>query len=363
MAVSISVVLPTFNAETTVHDVIMDLAEAVNICRSAEVELIIVDDASADRTVSVVCNTIERIGETMPRLWTARLLRQQENRGVCAARERASRVAVGDFVWFIDSDDRIPSSALESFVTHLLNDSVDIAIGGSCSIEEGAEWASNAARSAPATTLVRTGPDSLRALMQGQIRGQLWDKIIRRTLINESAFSGTKVHSDIPITAVSLSSARSVIHFDELVYGYTVRKSSIIGAAKNRAPSVVACAAIVLDQGKAYQIDKPTMSYFEGWFVGLSLLRDLQSSSYSEHDRKAIEKAAKSAIRPSAIAIALRLKAYRRAFALALALVSGSAFTGARLLFRVRRSANRSSYIGRTPKPAGMQVGRWTNEE
>jgi glycosyltransferase involved in cell wall biosynthesis len=85
----VSVVIPTYNAAAF-------LAEAVASARAqtyAPVEVVVVDDASADGTADLA----ESLG--------ARAVRQEENRGPSAARNRGVAVATGDVVAFLDADD------------------------------------------------------------------------------------------------------------------------------------------------------------------------------------------------------------------------------------------------------------------
>ncbi len=69
---------------------------------SPAAEILVVDDASTDNTGAV-------IRERYPQV---RHLRQSENRGVCAARNRALREAAGDWVVMLDDDDSLLPDAL-----------------------------------------------------------------------------------------------------------------------------------------------------------------------------------------------------------------------------------------------------------
>lgn len=86
----LSVVIPTWNRAQLVCD-------AVNSALfSAEVEVIVVDDASTDATASVLKAAFG------PRI---RLLRLEHRRGPGGARNAGARLARGEFVAFLDSDD------------------------------------------------------------------------------------------------------------------------------------------------------------------------------------------------------------------------------------------------------------------
>jgi glycosyltransferase involved in cell wall biosynthesis len=88
----LSVVIPTWNRAQLVRDAIHSaLAQ-----REGEVEVIVVDDASTDSTAEL----LEReFGDRI------RLLRLEHRRGPGGARNGGARLARGEFVAFLDSDD------------------------------------------------------------------------------------------------------------------------------------------------------------------------------------------------------------------------------------------------------------------
>ncbi len=90
MSVKISVIIPTFNRLQLLQKAVNSiLGQSFTDC-----ELIIVDDGSTDGTAGCFSRYHDRI----------RLL-YQENRGPAAARNKAIRVARGELIAFLDSDD------------------------------------------------------------------------------------------------------------------------------------------------------------------------------------------------------------------------------------------------------------------
>ena len=88
----LSVVIPTWNRAQLVRDAIRSALAH----REGEGEVIVVDDASTDATVEL----LEReLGDRI------RLLRLEHRRGPGGARNAGARVARGEFVAFLDSDD------------------------------------------------------------------------------------------------------------------------------------------------------------------------------------------------------------------------------------------------------------------
>ncbi len=90
---SISVIIPTYNTGLLIERA---LASVLGQEEALDLEVLAVDDASTDDTVAVV----KKMGDER-----IRVLRQSENRGPAAARNRGLREARGEFCAFLDGDD------------------------------------------------------------------------------------------------------------------------------------------------------------------------------------------------------------------------------------------------------------------
>ena len=92
--VRVSVVIPAFNAESTIERAIASARRQTE----QKLEIIVVDDASSDRTPEIVA----RVAELDARI---RLLREPKNAGPAAARNRGIAAAKGDWIALLDADD------------------------------------------------------------------------------------------------------------------------------------------------------------------------------------------------------------------------------------------------------------------
>ncbi len=100
----VSVICPVYRPE------LADFLQAVDSVRAQTYgfwELLLVDDGSADPTLSAV---MERLAQSDSRI---RLIVQPRNMGIAAASNAAIAVALGVFIAFLDHDDRLEPCALE----------------------------------------------------------------------------------------------------------------------------------------------------------------------------------------------------------------------------------------------------------
>ena len=98
---SISVVIPLYNKAEFVAEAI----ESIRRQSLSPLEILVIDDGSTDKSVDAV--------ERMMTGGDIRLIRQK-NAGVAAARNRGVDEACGDFIAFLDADDRYHPDFLES---------------------------------------------------------------------------------------------------------------------------------------------------------------------------------------------------------------------------------------------------------
>jgi len=96
---TVAVIIPTFNQARFLADAIMSVLAQT---RPAD-EIIVVDDASTDDPASVV-----------GRFQKAKLIRQDKNRGPSAARNAGLRNYSASHIVFLDADDRLLPTALET---------------------------------------------------------------------------------------------------------------------------------------------------------------------------------------------------------------------------------------------------------
>jgi GT2 family glycosyltransferase len=102
-AVLVSVIIPCFNQGHFLHEAIESILAQTYTCA----EIIVVNDGSTDNTAEVVAK--------YPGLCYV----QQNNQGLAAARNTGMRYSTGDYLVFLDADDRLLPRALECGADYL----------------------------------------------------------------------------------------------------------------------------------------------------------------------------------------------------------------------------------------------------
>ncbi|MBQ5385768.1 MAG: glycosyltransferase family 2 protein, partial [Lachnospiraceae bacterium] len=114
-----SIICPSYGVEKYIGNALQDI-----IAQSyTDWECIVVEDCSPDRTAEIA----EEIAKGEPRI---RVVRQEVNKGVSEARNRGLEMAQGEYVLFLDPDDRYESNLLQQVVDALEKQQTDIVIYG-----------------------------------------------------------------------------------------------------------------------------------------------------------------------------------------------------------------------------------------
>lgn len=116
--VKVSILIPAYNVELYIEECL----DSVVSQTLKNIEIIIVDDASTDQTVSI----LERYATIDSRV---HLIKLPEHQGVSNARNICLKQATGEFLSFVDSDDTITSTAMEELYEKAVMNKADIVLG------------------------------------------------------------------------------------------------------------------------------------------------------------------------------------------------------------------------------------------
>lgn len=115
----VSIIMPAYNAEKFITDSIQSVLSQTY----KKFELIVIDDCSLDRTVQLVQNYAEQDKRIV-------LVQHKKNQGVAEARNTGLNLAKGDFIAFLDSDDKWVEDKLEKQLAVLKErNDVDVVYG------------------------------------------------------------------------------------------------------------------------------------------------------------------------------------------------------------------------------------------
>ena len=177
-----SLVMPVYGVERFIMDSIADV-----LCQTyRDFELIIVDDASPDRSVSIA---EELVGDD-PRV---RILHHETNRGVSEARNTGMAAARGRWLMFPDPDDRFDANMLEELHGRLEDSDPDLLIFAHSQEYFGPDGSFLYSNAMPLHDALYTGMQNIGRtalkLEQGTHLGYPWNKVYRMGIVEAAGLS------------------------------------------------------------------------------------------------------------------------------------------------------------------------------
>lgn len=217
-----SIIIPVYNSEEYLKECLNSIT-----CQSFKsYEIIIIDDGSTD-------NSYEILAEYQRNFDCIRLLKQT-NKGQGSARNKGIDIALGKYIWFVDSDDSIASNALEILSKKLTDDPVDTLIFSYEFVEDFEE--DKEAKKITKKSGFQDGfeckeytqPEILYSFLEGKIQPLCCNKIYSKTLFEDGngKFKKGIFFEDFVHNALMISTSQTVGLLPEDLYFYNERKSS-----------------------------------------------------------------------------------------------------------------------------------------
>ena len=216
--VKVSVIIPVYNAGAFIEKCVRSALEQT----LREIEIICVDDCSADRSAEILK------GIRDPRL---HIIQFPENQGVSAARNAGMDAARGKFVFFLDSDDWLDPDYLEAMVVQTERTGEDIVVNANY-VEEFPESGKRAFSSR--FGFVGDEPGYYPAeVVQNRFPPVVWARLFRRSFLleNQIRFPARTVRDgteDIYFTGLAGSLTPRTFVFRGPFYHYLQRPESLL---------------------------------------------------------------------------------------------------------------------------------------
>ena len=218
---AISVVVPVYEVERYVEACLRSIADQT----FADLEVIVVDDGTTDRSADLARAFAERDGRFR--------VVSQANRGLGAARNAGLDLATGDMVMFVDSDDVLPPAALARLHATLVNSGSDFATGNVHRFDGAASRQAPWLKKAFVRGRTRTHVTRLPWLISDRTA---WNKLWRRDFLERHAlhFAEGMFHEDIPMVIPAHYLARSVDVVKEPIYLWREREGGPLSITQRR---------------------------------------------------------------------------------------------------------------------------------
>lgn len=111
----VSIIIPVYNVQQYIEECLESVA---NQTSAKDIECIVVDDKGTDNSFEVAQKWINSYGgEVRECKVSFKLIQRENNGGLSAARNSGVKEATGEYLYFLDSDDYLIPTAIESVLT------------------------------------------------------------------------------------------------------------------------------------------------------------------------------------------------------------------------------------------------------
>jgi len=212
----ISIIVPIYNVEQYLETCIGSILTQ----DFEDFELILVNDGSTDRCGEICDNAVlsdQRI-----------IVIHKENGGLSDARNAGIDVASGDYIMFVDSDDRIYPAALSKLFDACVKNKCDIAT--SQIREYGIE------ANVTGNVFKKTSFEALDLIvLRKDWHWSAWGKLYKSSVFSESRFAKGIIFEDFELIPKLIYRTESIAFVDEILYDYIERDESIMGNNRKKA--------------------------------------------------------------------------------------------------------------------------------
>lgn len=221
----ISVIVPAFNVETT----IIRTLDSILAQTYSEIEVIVVDDGSADETGRVIDNYVSQHKRVMAI--------HTQNHGVTVARLTGVARASGEWIGFVDGDDEIEPDMYELLLKNAERYGADIShCGYQMVFADGRiSYFHNTGGLVP-----QDRTTGLKDLLDGSlVEPGLCNKLFRKNLFQRLLYTDVmdrniKINEDLLMNYILFSNANMSVFQDICKYHYLVRSTSASRASLNQ---------------------------------------------------------------------------------------------------------------------------------
>lgn len=206
----VSVVVTAYNVE----EYIAKCLDSIMSSQYKDFEIVVVDDASTDRTADIVKSYINTNGQI-------RLIQKNINEGAGLGRRTGVENANGDFILFVDADDWISDTFIQSLVNRQKETDADMTCGGVTILH-----ANGAIDTKVYGEKVSEGMQKFLDYGNGDIIF-LNNKLVRKSMYDIVQYSGRRYVEDTPTILPLMYYANKLAYVNDPGYFYLQREGSL----------------------------------------------------------------------------------------------------------------------------------------
>lgn len=247
----VSVIIPIYNVAPYIEEGLQSVMRQT----FRDIEVLLIDDCGTDQSMAIVRSMLGNAEDTIIDGIRYRILHHEYNRGLSAARNTGINAAVGNWLYFLDSDDWIEPVCIEILVQAVMKeDDIEMAVG---QLEPFDEHGNRVARQLNGVKIpllnMQEGISAhgiMQKFLEGDVYEMAWNKLISREFItaHNLYFEEGLIHEDNLWSFCCACHLTKIAAVSQTLYHYRVRQASImsqsVGDVRVKAFNTILCAKI-----------------------------------------------------------------------------------------------------------------------
>lgn len=210
MSVEITIIIPVYNTATYLKNCINSIKQQI----FSNYEVILIDDGSTDDSAKIIKELAQQD--------TRFKLLSQQNLGQGIARNQGLKIAQGNYITFIDSDDYVTTDYLSSLYHQIIQEKADI-----CSCDYFIKHGKSEVRKGVKNLNLSSNREIVHAFLSEQIPTIFCAKLFKYSLFEGIEFpSGKFEDSPTFIHLIVRNQVNKLTHIDRALYYYVYRAES-----------------------------------------------------------------------------------------------------------------------------------------
>ena len=210
----ISVIVPIYKVEQYLNKCLDNIIYQTY----QNLEIILVDDGSPDNC-GKICDEYAKKDNRI-------IVIHKANGGLSDARNAGLKIATGDFISFIDSDDYLELNAYEIMLNAIIKNNIDL-VACNYYLDNGNNLKTTAYNYNENRIFDRKEA-YYNHLKNSYFSAHVWNKLVKREVIGELEFEKGKISEDEFYTYQLIDRTKKCMYIEDVLYNYLQRDDSII---------------------------------------------------------------------------------------------------------------------------------------
>ena len=255
MSILLTIIIPIYNVE----DYILECLESIVPQLTDEVEIICVNDGTKDNSLIITNKFIELQSLAVK---NRVMIVSQENKGLSEARNTGIKLSKGEYIAFLDSDDKLSASFVKDVIDTIKKKQPDL-------IDF------NLSTSTNKTIFIYENPSDLS--LKSLFKSGKWFaccRVYSKKLIGADLFIDGIYYEDIGFVPKQYLKANSIEYLNKTLYWYRIRENSITNIVSEDAynKSLYSFEKLIQKYMGLYKIENNNIYYSLSFFIFFTMI-------------------------------------------------------------------------------------------